>query len=164
MTKLILAFLPFIFLFYGCVSNPYPKGKIFYEKGQIEKSVQEFERLEKATPGTCPFWLCKLYSETGEYGKAVKRCEQAVNRWRPREYTEYNDINAYLKDGLWFEDKYPWVHRLAYAYYNTGQAKRAFETLEQYVKKDNPNNTDAFITLSFLYLKFPIKASRRDAQ
>ena len=147
MRKLLLACSSLIFVLSGCVSNVYLDGKNYYAKGQTEKSVQEFERLGSV------HWLCKIYSETGEYAKAVKRCQQAVNTWSRVELTEYGDINELLRDGLLFEDKYVWVNYLAIAHDNLGQTERACEVLEQYVTKDNPNNTNAFIRLSYLYNK-----------
>ena len=74
MRKSILVCSSLIFILSGCATIPNHclDGKNFYTKGQVEKSVQEFERLDKAYPGTSTFWLCKLYSETGEYAKAVK--------------------------------------------------------------------------------------------
>jgi len=147
MRKSILVCSLLIFILSGCVSNVYLDGKNFYTKGQTEKAVQEFERLQNV------FWLCKIYSETGEYAKAVKSCGQAVNGWTPVEYTEYSDINALLRDGLLFEDKSVWVNYLVSACDNTGQTESACEVLEQYVKKDSPDNTNAFIKLSYLYNK-----------
>jgi tetratricopeptide (TPR) repeat protein len=147
MRKSILVCSSLIFILSGCVSNVYLDGKNFYTKGQTEKAVQEFEGLQNV------FWLCKIYSETGEYAKAVKSCGQAVNTWRPVKYTGYSDINALLRDGLLFEDKSVWVNYLVSACDNIGQTERACEVLEQYVKKDSPNNTNAFIRLSKLYVK-----------
>ena len=147
MRILILVCLPFIFILSGCVSNVYLDGKDFYDKGQTEKAVQEFERLGST------HWLCKIYSETGEYAKAVQKCERVVNNWRPVEYTEYSDINALFRDGLLFEDKFVWVNYLVNAYDNTGQTERACEVLEQYVKNDSPDDAYTLIRLSYLYNK-----------
>ena len=147
MRKSILVCSLLIFILSGCVSNVYLDGKNFYTKGQTEKAVQEFERLQNV------FWLCKIYSETGEYAKAVKSCGQAVNGWTPVEYTGYSDINALLRDGLLMEDKFVWVNYLVNAYDNTGQTERACEVLEQYVKNDSPDDTYTLIRLSYLYNK-----------
>ena len=155
MRKSILVCSSLIFILSGCATIPNHclDGKNFYTKGQVEKSVQEFERLDKAYPGTSTFWLCKLYSETGEYAKAVKRCEQAVNWWRPFTSTEFSDFNAYMRDALMTKDKSVWVNYLVSAYDNIGQTERACDVQEQYVKKDSPNDTYAFIRLSHLYNK-----------
>ena len=149
MRKLVLACLLLVLISSGCVPNYYGAGWDFYNRGQTEKAIQYFE--EKGT--TCPNCLCKIYSETGQYEKAVKSCEYALRMWRPVQRTGYGDINKLLEDGLNFEGKAVWVVRLSDAYENTGQFGRAIEVMKQWVTADNPNDGNGFVRLSKLYFR-----------
>ena len=148
--KLVLACLLLIVILSGCVPNYYGAGWDFYNQGQTEKAIKYFE--EKGTTAECPNCLCKIYSETGQYEKAVKSCEDALRMWRPVKRTEYSDINELLKDGLFFEGKAVWVVRLSNAYEHTGQFGRAIEVMKQWVTADNPNDANGFAMLSKLYI------------
>jgi tetratricopeptide (TPR) repeat protein len=128
----------------GCVGNPYRQGWDYYREGEVEKAVKHFEGNDNC--------LCKIYSETGQYEKAVKSCEKALRMWQPVQRTEYGDINAYLEDALMFEGKVEWVVRLSAAYQHTGQFGRAIEVLKEWVTADNPNDGNGFAILATLYI------------
>lgn len=147
--RLILTCLLLIVILTGCVPNYYGVGWDFYNQGQTEKAIQYFE--EKGTTAECPNCLCKIYSDIGEYAKAVKNCEYAVNSWRPVTLTGYSDIDRMLKDNMATEDKSFWINRLVDAYSKTGQKERAVETLKRYVTIDIPNNSNGFARLAGLY-------------
>ncbi|MCX5815153.1 MAG: tetratricopeptide repeat protein, partial [Proteobacteria bacterium] len=147
MRKLVSACLLLIAILSGCitnVTNTYRPGWDYYREGEVEKAVQHFQGTYTA--------LCKIYSETGQYEKAVKSCEEALQKWQPIRRTDYKDINELLEDGLFFEGKAVWVGRLSDAYEHTGQIGRAIEVMKQWVTADNPNDSGGFAKLSALYI------------
>ena len=151
MRKLILACLLLIVILSGCISNYYGAGWDFYNQGQTEKAIQYFE--EKGTTAECPNCLCKIYSDIGEYERAIKNCEYAVNSWRPVTLTGYSDIDRMLRDNMTTKDKSFWVNRLVDAYSKTGQKERALETWKRYTTIDIPNDSNTFVTLAYHYVE-----------
>lgn len=166
MRKLVLACLLLIVILSGCATvpntyNTYRPGWDYYRAGDTEKAVQYFQSEDAG----CPPCLCKIYSETGQYEKAVKSCEDALRMWRSivvfgqhlNERTKYSDLNKLLKDSSMFEGEegkavWVWVGRLSNAYEHTGQFGRAIEVTKQWVTVDNPNDTIGFAMLSKLYI------------
>ena len=150
MRKLFLACLLLIVILSGCVSNNYKDGWNFYNQGQTEKAIQYFEETRDEH---CPNCLCKIYSDIGEYAKAIKYCESAVVSWKSWTPTGYSDIDKMFgRDGLLMtEDKSFWVNSLVDAYSKTGQKERAIDTLKRYVTIDIPNNSNGFARLAGLY-------------
>lgn len=148
--KLVLACLLLIVILSGCafnVSNIYRPGWDYYRAGDTAKAIQYFQSENRS----CAPCLCKIYSETGQYEKAVKSCEEALRMWQPVQRTAYGDINALLEDSLMFEGKAVWVGRLCDAYEHTGQFGHAIEVIKQWVTADNPNDSDGFAILARLY-------------
>ena len=150
MNKLILACLVLIGFLSGCVSNHYKAGWDYYNQGETENAIQYFENTGTAP---CPNCLCKIYSDIGEYAKAIKHCESAVVSWKSWTPTGYSDIDAMFgREGLLItEKKSVWVNRLFDAYSKTGQKERAIETWKRYTTIDIPNDSNAFAVLSKLY-------------
>lgn len=151
MEKVILSCLMAAFIFCGCVPNHYATGKTYYDEGKKEKALKYFEELDKSSPMSGAFWLCKLYSENGDYSKAIPECELAVRYCKPFHPTEYKDINELVRDSLGDKKKQEWVNLLVNAYKNTGQKGRAIETQKNYLAINNPNDSNGFVTLSLLY-------------
>jgi len=150
MRKLVSACLLLIVILSGCVgsvTNAYRPGWDYYREGDTEKAVQYFQS-EDVGCFTC---LCKIYSETGQYEKAAKSCEEALRRWQPIQRIFSDDLNAVYEDGLHFEGKAVWVVRLSDAYENTGQIGRAIEVMKQWVTADYPNDSVAFTRLAYYY-------------
>ncbi len=146
--RFIILFLVIMALFSGrTYANVYKPGWDYYRRGDIEKAVQYFQTGE----GKCERCLCKIYSETGQYEKAVKSCEEALRIWTPVQRTGVVEIDERNKDGLYFEPKKLWVRLLCEASEHTGQYKRCIKVLKQWVTEDDPNDWEMFAWLANLY-------------
>ncbi len=135
-----------LFAVSGCVSSRYPHVNLYSEgekataMGDYSAAVSYYKRATELAPqeGLYIFSLCKAYYANGQYQEAVDECKKALNHYHQQYPGSVGERDS-------------WSY-ISAAYSALGQIDSAISSQKRWIEL-KPDNSDAFVTLSYYYFK-----------